>query len=224
MGFLRKTFYTLIGLPAAALGAEYFYTIKCVETDPTDRLLKKSPLIARRVAENNARFDRYERVVPIASLKVGVGDIDEPTLARRMAKQMWLSTVYVPQRAICERAFKAHKEPGVNLTEEELRTGKIQTGYDVSQHIVVTSVDGAFVQFEPRVPSGVDFKGMGGASILSVAKKGENVVFVMENASIGFPTTGSMSPGMWIFFELHKMYARLLLESSVRRVLHGEGE
>jgi hypothetical protein len=224
MGFLRKTLYTIVGLPTLALGAEYFYTIKCVEVGHTDRLIKRCPLVARRVAENKARFDRFERAVPIASLKVAGADLDEQSLSRRLAKQIWLSEAYTPQRVISEKIFKDHKEPDANLTTEELKNGKIKLGYDVSQHLYVSDISGSYIQFEPRVPADVDFPGPGGTVCVDVTRQGENVVFALECASIGISTTGPLSPGDRLQFELHKIYARLLLESGVRRVLHGGGE
>jgi len=224
MGFLRKTLYTIIGLPTIALGAEHFYTIKCVDVDHTDRLIKHCPLVARRVAENKAKFDRFERVVPLASLKVAVTDVDERSLSRQLAKQLWLSAAYAPQRALCERLFKDHQEPGANLTKEELKKEKIKLGYDVSQHLYISDIAGSYIQFEPKVPAGVDFQGPGGTVCVDVTRRGENIVFAIESASIGIPTTGPMSPSERLQFELHKIYARLLLESAVRRVLHGEGE
>ena len=224
MGFLRKTLYTIVGLPTLALSAEYFYTIKCVEVDHTDTLIKRCPLVARRVAENKAKFDRFERVVPIASLNVAGADVDEQSLARRFAKQMWLSAAYAPQRVIFEKIFKDHQEPGANLTTEELEKGKIKLGYDVSQHLYVSDISGSYIQFEPKVPAGVDFEGPGGTVSVDVMRRGENIVFAIESSSIGIPTTGPMSPGDRLQFELHKIYARLLLENGVRRVLHGGGE
>lgn len=98
MSFLRKTFYTIIGLPTTALVAEHFYTIKCVHVDPTDRLPKFSALTTRRMADNLARLDRFERVVPITSLKASTDNLDEASLARKLAKQIWLTKVYAPQK------------------------------------------------------------------------------------------------------------------------------
>ena len=195
-----------------------------MEVDHTDRLIKRCPLVARRLAENKAKFDRFERVVPLASLKVAVSDLDDQSLSRRLAKQVWLSAAYAPQRIICERVFKNHQEPGANLTKEELKNGKVKLGYDVSQHLYISDISGSYIQFEPKVPADVDFQGPGGTVCVDVARRGENVVFAMESASIGIPTTGPMSPSERLQFELHKIYARLLLESGVRRVLHGEGE
>jgi hypothetical protein len=224
MGFLRKTLYTIVGLPAAALGAEYFYTGKCHEVPPTDRLPTHSPLVTKRMAENKARLDRFERVVPLSSLVASSKSTDEVTLSRQLAKQMWLTRAYAPQRKLCERIFKAHQEEGCNLTAEEIKAAKIQPGFDVSQHLYVSDVVGSYVQFVPRVPPEVDFQGPGGVVSVDVHKRGENMVFAIESATVGIKTTGDLSPMDAVQFFLHKVYARLLLEEGVRRVLHGEGE
>jgi hypothetical protein len=224
MGFLRKTFYTIIGLPTGALLAEHFYTIKCVRADPTDRLPKFSPLVTRRMAENLAFFDRFERSVPITSLKAGTDNLDEATLARKLAKQIWLTKAYAPQKALAEYIFRNDKTPNANLSTAELEKAKIEAGMDVSNHLVLSEISGAYVQFEPKVPPEVDFMGPGGLVCVDVERRGENMVFSMECASIGVPTTGSLKPGEWLQVYLHLVYARLLLEGGVRRILHGGGE
>jgi hypothetical protein len=224
MGFLRKTLYTIIGLPTAAIGAEYFYTIKCIEVDPTDRLIQHSPLIATRISQNNARLDRIERVVPLSSLTATSKTVDESALARQLAKQVWLSAAYAPQRAICEQVFKKEQEKGANLTVDEIKRAKVEAGFDVSQHLFVSDILGSYIQFVPKIPDGVDFQGPGGVVSFDVSRRGEDVVFAIECASVGLATQGSMPVGDWLQFYLHKMYARLLLEAGVRRVLHGEGE
>jgi hypothetical protein len=224
MGFLRKTLYTIIGLPSAAIGVEYFYTIKCVEVDPTDRLIQHSPLIATRISQNKARLDRFERIVPLSSLTATSKTLDEPTLARQLAKQVWLTRVYVPQRALSERIFKKEQEKGANLTVEEIKRAKVEPGFDVSQHLFVSDIVGSYIQFQSKIPPGVDFQGPGGVISFDVSRRGEDVVFGMECASVGLATKGSMPLADWLQFYLHKMYARLLLEGGVQRVLQGGGE
>jgi len=176
------------------------------------------------MAENKARLDRFERVVPLSSLVASSKSTDEVTLSRQLAKQMWLTRAYAPQRKLCERIFKAHQEEGCNLTAEEIKAAKIQPGFDVSQHLYVSDVVGSYVQFVPRVPPEVDFQGPGGVVSVDVHKRGENMVFAIESATVGIKTTGDLSPMDAVQFFLHKVYARLLLEEGVRRVLHGEGE
>src|SRR5579859_2844580 len=224
MGFLRKTFYTVIGAPALFVAGEHFYTIKCVEVEPSDRMAKYSPLIARRLAEGTVRFDRYERVVPITSVAASIGNVDEVTLSRRLAKQVWLTGIYTPQRKICEKIEGKHRNPNSNLTYEELEKAKIEEKVDVSEHMTCQKIDGTYLQFDPIVPVDVDFKGPGGAVAFEVTRRGENIVFGMEGASIGLKTTGTLAGGDWLQFVLHKMYARLLLTQAVDRVLQGGGE
>jgi hypothetical protein len=88
----------------------------------------------------------------------------------------------------------------------------------------IGDIDGAYVQFDPIIPPGTDFQGPGGMVTVDVARRGENIVFAMESASVGLKTKGSMPPMDMLQFYLHKMYSRLLLEEAVRRVLEGKGE
>jgi hypothetical protein len=224
MGFLRKTLYTIIGLPTAAIGAEYFYTVKCKEVPPTTRLPTHSPLIAKRIAENKARLDRFERVVPLSSLIASKTSTDEVVLSRQLAKQMWLTWSYAPQRKLCERIFQKQQEQGCNLTVEEIKRAKVQPGFDVSQHLYVSDIVGTYVQFVPRVPSEMDFQGPGGVVCFDVQRRGENMVFAIESGSVGIKTVGDLAPMDALQLYLHKVYSRLLLEGAVRRILHGEGE
>ena len=224
MGFLRKTVLTIVGLPATALGAEHFYTIKCHDVAPTNRLPTHSPLVVKRMAEDKARLDRFERVVPLSSLTPSSTSTDEVTLSRQLAKQMWLTWAYAPQRLICERIFKKSQEKGCNLTIDEIKRAKIQPGFDVSQHLYVSDIVGTYVQFVPRVPPEVDFQGPGGVVCVDVHRRGDDMVFARESATIGIKTAGRLSPMDALQFYLHKVYARLLLEGAIRRILHGEGE
>jgi hypothetical protein len=224
MGFIRKTLWTIVGVPAAALGAEYFYTIKVRETEVTDRLPKYSTLAARRLAENKAALDRFERVVPLSSLTASIGDVDENTLARRLAKQVWLTRMYTPQRKICERVFKDKREPDANLTYEEIKRAKIQPGFDISQHMFISDIVGTYIQFVPKVPPAVDFHGPGGVVCFDVEKRGDNVVFAIESATIGVAQTGPRPIVDHLIVWGHRLYAQVLLESAVRRILKGEGE
>lgn len=224
MGFLQKTLYTIIGLPTIALVAEYFYTIKCVEVDPTDRLPKYSSLVSRRLAENAARLDRFERVVPLPSLKSSVGSIDEITLSRQFAKQIWLTPAYTPQRLICEQVFKSKRDPNANLTKNEIEKAKVQIGFNVSQFFLVDNIIGSYVQFTPNVPPSVDFRGPGGLVCVDVCQRGESIVFGIECATVGLNTRGTLPPTERLHFWLHQMYCRLLLEGGVRRILRGTEE
>ena len=225
MGFIRKTLWTILGVPAAALGAEYFYTIKVREAETTDRLPKYSTLAAHRLAENKARIDRFERVIPLSSLTASIGpDVDENSLARRLAKQVWLTSMYAPQRKLCERVFKDKQEPGANLTYKELEKAKVEPGFDVSQHLYVSDIVGTYVQFVPKVPPEVDFHGPGGVVCFDVQRRGENMVFAIESATIGIAAQGPMPFADTLMFFAHQMYSRLLLESAVHRILKGGGE
>ena len=221
--------YTIILVPSSLLAAEYLYTIKCKETPPTDRPLKYSSLTTKRYSENKAYLDRFERSAPITSLKAAIpnidpSNIDEQSLARRLAKQIWLTTWYQPQRYICERVFKPIQEVDANLTVSEIEQAKVQVGMDVSQHLVVDKIVGGYVQYTPRIPDGVDFQGPGGVVTFDVERRGDNVVFGIECASVGIPQHGRVGWADWTQIYLHKIYSRLLLEGAVRRVLHGEGE
>ena len=82
---------------------------------------KHCPLVAQGLAENATRLDRYERIVPLTSLKVSVSSLDDQSLSRQFAKQIWLTRAYFPQRAICEKIFQSKKEADSNLTAEELK-------------------------------------------------------------------------------------------------------
>ena len=110
------------------------------------------------------------------------------------------------------------------MTIEEIKRARIQPGFDVSQHLYVSDIVGTYVQFVPRVPPGVDFQGPGGVVCVDVHKRGEDMVFAIESATIGIKATGHLPPMDALQFYLHKVYARLLLEGAVRRILHGEGE
>lgn len=224
MGFLRKTFYTLLAIPPVAMAAEHFYTRNCVLVDLKGNVLHNSPLIAKRTSENLARFDRYERVVPLTSLVASIGPVSETSLVHRIAKQVWLTRAYAPQRVICHQIFKSKQAPGANLTVDELERAKLEVGYDVLQHLVLTRMEGTEVQFDPIIPPGVEFYGPGGVIVFDVERRGENMVFGIECASVGLKTEGRMKPMDELQFFLHKMYARLLLEDAVRRVLEGKGE
>jgi hypothetical protein len=224
MGLLRKTVYTIIGLPTIALGAEYFYTVKCVEVEPTDRLPKYSSLVSRRLAENAVRLDRFERVVPLVSLKASVNSVDEATLSRQLAKQIWLTRAYSLQRVICEQIHKSKRDPDANLTEIEIQATKVQVGFDVSQHFIVDNIVGSYIQFTPKLPPSVDFHGPGGLVCVDVYQRGENIIFGIECATIGMNTRGALSPIEKLHFWLHQIYGRLLLEGGVRRILNGMGE
>jgi len=59
MGYSRKTFYTIIGLPTAALVAEHPDTI---------RRSKRRPPVTSRIADSLSRLDRFECMVPVMSL------------------------------------------------------------------------------------------------------------------------------------------------------------
>jgi hypothetical protein len=224
MGFLRKTFYTIVGIPIAAIAAEYFYTMKCREIEPTNRLIENCPLVARKLSQSITRLDRFERSVPLASLKACTDSIDETTLSRRFAKQIWLSRSYRVQQKICERVFKDKKEVAANLTLEEIERAKIQVGTDISQHLVLSAIKGSYIQFEPKVPKGVDFAGPGGVVCVDVSRRGENRVFAIECATIPMNTGGHLELNNRVLFYLHQVYARCLLEEGVTRVLHGGGE
>lgn len=94
---------------------------------------------------------------------------------------------------------------------------------DVSNRLILSEISGSYVQFEPKLLPGVDFYGPGGVVSVDVSRRGENFVFAMECASIGIPT-GTLKPGEWLLLSLHEVYARLLLEGGVRRILYGGGE
>jgi hypothetical protein len=227
MGLLRKAFYAIIGIPAAAIAAEYFYTIKCVETEPRDidRLVKYSPLVKKKISDNAARLCRVERVVPIATLQTRTDNLDEESLSRKLAKQIWLTGSYRPQQIICERAFKNIKEPASNLTYEELKNAPIRLGTDISQFLVLSAMEGGFVQFEPKVPKDQeDFKGPGGPVCVDVSRRGGSIVFALETATIPLKTVGQLELKDRFVFHLHQMYLRLLLEGGVRRVIRGGNE
>jgi hypothetical protein len=224
MGFLRKALFTIVGVPAAALGAEHFYTIRCREVEPTDRLPKYSALVTRRLAENKARLDRFERVVPLSSLTASIGMVDDATLSRRLAKQVWLTRMYAPQRKICERVFKDKQAPDANLTYSEIERSKVKPGLDVSQHMLLSNIVGTYIQFEPVIPPGEDFHGPGGVVCFDVERRGENMVFAIECATIGIASKGSMPFAHKLMFFFHQAYARTLLEGAVQRILKGAGE
>jgi len=59
---------------------------------------------------------------------------------------------------------------------------------------------------------------------VDASRRGDNMIFGIECASIGIPTTGSLKPVEWLQLYLHQVYARLLLEDRVRRILYGGGQ
>ena len=83
---------------------------------------------------------------------------------------------------------------------------------------------GSYIQFVPRVPAEVDFQGPGGVVCVDVQRRGEDMVFAIESATVGIKTTGDLAPLDALQFFLHKVYARFLLEGAVGRILQGEGE
>jgi hypothetical protein len=224
MGFLRKSLYTVVGVPAALLGAEYVYTRKCKEVPPTDRLPKYSPLAARTVAENKARKDRFERIVSVSELTDRIGPVDDVTLSRRLARQIWLSWAYLPQLKLFERLEKSSKLPDANLSRQDIASGDLVPGFDVSQHLVLSDIVGSFIQFNPRVTDWKTFDGPAGIFAVDVYRRNGNVVFGIEGVSVGIPAEGKMLLSQRAFWVAHQIYSRILLEAVVRRILRGKGE
>jgi len=91
------------------------------------------------MVENIAKVDRYEHV-PFSSLKIGTDTIDDTSLVKNFAKQIWLTNAYAIQRKHCGMIFKNKRELNANLTFDELKGAKVAVGMDVSQHLFVGKI------------------------------------------------------------------------------------
>ncbi|KAK8182768.1 hypothetical protein BC567DRAFT_158017 [Phyllosticta citribraziliensis] len=151
-------------------------------------------------------LDHCERRVPLSQLQTN--DVDE--LTRRFCAGVWSGPGFELQRRIMERAFRQLDGRETDLWEKaDLDKSAYKLGERIADHFEV--VDRA----SDKGPRNSD-----GIFSIEVRKDGDDAVFVMKSFFFDSTEEGAnASPPSALFDFLHREYAKLWMETSVRKLL-----
>ena len=95
----------------------------------------------------------------------------------------------------------------------------VQAGMNVSNHLVLNEISASNVHFEPKVHAGWIF--MDRMDFCAwMSRRGANMVFAIECASLGIPTTGPLKPVEWLRLYVVKgtrdSFSKAVLGASIR--------
>lgn len=163
-------------------------------------------------------LDHCERRVPLSQLQTT--DLDE--LTRRFCAGVWSGPGFEPQRRIMERAFRQLDGRETDLWEKaDLDKSAYELGERIADHFEV--VDRAPDKVVVRCgdsPRKQGPRNSDGIFSMEVRKDGDDAVFAMKCFFLDTTEEGANAPPPSATFDfLHREYAKLWMETSVRKLL-----
>ncbi|KAK8201699.1 hypothetical protein IWZ01DRAFT_443244 [Phyllosticta capitalensis] len=165
-----------------------------------------------------AMLDHCERRVPLDRLQTT--DLDE--LTRRFCAGVWSGPGFEIQRRIMQRAFRKLEGRETDLWEKsDLEKSAYKLGERIADHFEV--VDRAQDKVVVRCgdsPRKQGPRNSDGIFSIEVAKDGNDAVFTMKSFFFDSTEEGAKAaPPSKAFDWLHREYAKLWMETSVRKLL-----
>ncbi|KAK7517374.1 uncharacterized protein IWZ02DRAFT_198661 [Phyllosticta citriasiana] len=163
-------------------------------------------------------LDHCERRVPLSQLQTT--DLDE--LTRRFCAGVWSGSGFELQRRIMERAFRQLDGRETDLWERaDMEKSAYKVGERIADHfeVVGRASDKVVVRCGDS-PRKQGPRNNDGIFSIEVRKDGDDAVFAMKSFFFDSTEEGaSAAPPSALFDYLHREYAKLWMETSVRKLL-----